>query len=74
MQIIHFFKLLKVIGVQISKVLFSKLRGLACLISQIPLALVARGSQKNKIPERGGAGFARAPSLWDLIFLLVPYD
>jgi len=31
-------------------------------------------SLKNKIPERGGAGFARAPSLWNFIFKLTIFE
>jgi len=35
-------------------------------------AVVPRFLLKNKIPERGSAGFARAPSLWNFIYLLPP--
>jgi len=34
--------------------------------------LALRDWLKNKVPERGGAGFARTPSLWNFIYLLTP--
>jgi|GEM_PF-5145676 len=41
-------------------------------VPKLALHLLLRDLRINKIPERGSAGFARTPSLWDFMFKRVP--